>query len=130
MNELVSITQHKARKVHYCNECRYPILRGCEYLSIYRRQDKNLLYKKTHIHCDAVINAYCTMTNREMVYDQLDAVVKWLRDAVCSGCAESGSCRRAGQDTFSCPIALRRVLPPTILHAALRSVEDNKEECL
>ncbi len=129
MNDLASITQRKAQKLHFCDDCGRPILRGCEYLSIHGQQNGKYFYKKEHIHCDAVVNAYCAETGREVFYGRLDSVVEWLRDSVCPGCIESGTCRRAGQDTFSCQIALRRVLPPTVLYAALQSVKENEEEC-
>jgi len=52
-------------------------------------------------------------------------VVTWLCAKACSECPQESSCRLAGQDIFGCTAALRRVLQPTVLHAALESVKAN-----
>lgn len=125
MNELTSVIQRKARKVHYCSDCGRPILPGCEYLAVRGMQDGSFFYEKEHIHCDAAIRAYEARTSREVYYGRLDEVVEWLYETACPGCPHTGTCRNSGQDIFECTAALRRVLPPTVLSAALESVRKN-----
>lgn len=128
MNELADITQRRAKKIHYCDDCGKPIMPGCEYLSIRGQENGRYFYKKEHIHCDAVINAYCAAKDCEVFYDRLDEVVEWLQATACPGCILAKDCNRCGLDTFCCIIALKRTLPPTVLSAAIMSVSANEED--
>lgn len=126
MSKPAEVTQRKAKKIHYCADCGKPILPGSEYICVHGRQNGGHFYRKEHIHCDAVINAYCGAMGCEVYYERLDGVVAWIRDEVCAKCADRESCGAGGQDTFSCSVVLRRVLAPTVLYAALQSVRENE----
>lgn len=123
MSEYVTFTQRRAQQTHTCNDCGLPILRGNEYISIRGQRGGRYFYRKTHIHCDAVINAYSAETGCEVDRSDLKAVVAWLRSRTCPGCINSQRCFRIGQDLFGCKVVLRRVLPPTVLSAALQSAQ-------
>lgn len=128
MTELANVTQRRARKIHYCSDCGKPILPGSEYLSVKGMDCGQFFYEKEHIHCDALINAYCAANDREVFYDRLDEVVEWLRDTACTECLRAGECTRGGQDTFACTTALMKVLPPSLLFAALQSVRESESD--
>lgn len=125
MNEICSVTQRKAQKAHFCDVCGKPILPGSEYIAIRSAQDSRFWHNKEHIHCDALLDAYTRQTGLGLDYGRLDVVVTWLCAKACSECHHEHSCRFAGQDIFGCTVALRRVLPPTVLSAALESVRKN-----
>lgn len=128
MIDLCEVTQRRARKTHFCEVCGKPIVPGSEYISTKSLQEGRFVNVKEHIHCDAVLNAYTKATGAELYYGRMDEVVVWLRDEVCSECPHESTCRMAGQDIFACTYALRRVLQPTVLRAALESVKLNIEE--
>lgn len=125
MNEICSVTQRQAKKVHFCDVCGKPILPGSEYIAIRSAQDGRFWHNKEHIHCDALLDAYTRQTGLGLDYGRLDVVVTWLCAKACSECHHEHSCRLAGQDIFCCTAALRCVLPPTVLSAALESVRKN-----
>ena len=125
MSEICSVTQHKAKKNHFCDVCGKPIIPGSEYLAIRSTQDGRFWNIKEHIHCDALLNAYTKQTGLGIDFGRLDMVVAWLCAKACSECPIESTCRLAGQDIFTCSAALRRVLQPTVLHAAIESVKRN-----
>lgn len=127
MDKTAEVLQQKARINHFCADCGKPILRGCEYLKITWREGRKICHLKEHIHCDAVIAAYCVQHGCDMAPDKLDAVVKWLVDTVCINCKYGFECPLHGQELFSCRTILQSVLPPTFLGAALKSAHDNRE---
>lgn len=126
MNDHTTITQRRAQKLHCCDDCGLPILRGNEYITVRGQQDGRYIYRKAHIHCDAVISAYSADAGCEVDRSQLNTVVKWLRDSACPGCTIAQRCCRIGQDLFSCSTVLKHVLSPTVLSAALQSVQKNR----
>lgn len=125
MNEICSITQRKAKKAHFCDVCGKSIIPGSEYMDMRYAQDGLFWHSKEHIHCDALLDAYTRQTGLGPDYGRLDIVATWLCAKACSECPNESSCRLAGQDIFACTAALRRVLPPTVLSAALESVRKN-----
>lgn len=127
MDEVINVTQCKARKMHYCMDCGRPILPGCEYMHTSGRKNGSFFSAREHIHCDAVINAFMQSTGHEVHYNKLDDVVGWLYENACWNCSENGVCRNRGQDIFRCSRALAAVLDPTILPAALLSVQKHRD---
>lgn len=125
MSEICSVIQRKAKKIHFCDVCGKPIIPGSEYLAIRSAQDGRFWHNKEHVHCDALLDAYTRQTGLGLDFGRLDMVVTWLCAKACSECPQESSCRLAGQDIFGCTAALRRVLQPTVLHAALESVKAN-----
>lgn len=128
MRYIADTTQQKARKIHFCNDCGKPILPGCEYINTRISHNGKKVSKKEHIHCDAVINAYCAETGNEVCYERLDPVCKWICDEVCVKCKYADECTIGGQEMFSCRHVLTRILSPTVLSAALQSAKDNGKE--
>ena len=125
MSEICSVIQRKAKKIHFCDVCGKPIIPESEYLAIRSAEDGRFWHNKEHIHCDALLDAYTRQTGLGLDFGRMDMVVTWLCAKACSECSHESSCRLAGQDIFGCTAALRRVLQPTVLHAAMESVRKN-----
>lgn len=129
MTEFTNVQQHKARKRYVCHLCGSAILPGAEYVYEASKWDGELHQMRRHIHCDAILNAYC---DKEEVCEYTESeVLEWACDNACAGCRhanEDGVCEDGGTDAvFVCEIAQEKLLPPQYLEAAKKSVVDNDE---
>lgn len=128
MTEICDVQQRRARKQHSCDVCGAAILPGSEYISFRSMQDGRFWYNKSHIHCDAILNAYIRENGMELGWNELDCVQDWIRDEVCSACSErSGGCMYFMGRLYCCERVIRQLVQPTVLHAALASAAAVKE---
>lgn len=125
MGEILTMKQRKARKEHKCTLCGSPILPGREYMYYSWVNDCRISEGKFHIHCDAMLDVFMTEFCFDDEYDYDDAACA-LREEGCEKVCTYEEREECTLDLFSCERCLRKLLPPTVLGAALRSVQENK----
>lgn len=123
MSEFSKSAQRKARKTHICDLCYEPILPGSEYIHTTDRGPGGFFTSRTHIHCDAIINDYITDAMYDGYFDTEEIKEQYARKG-CAGCPRRGEYDDGCEiDPVSCTEAAKRALHPTVLSAALESIE-------
>lgn len=122
--------QQRSRKRHDCHLCGKQIAAGVEYIQDkYVADDKKIVTLKRHIHCDAMLQAYNSTYNDDDVYEEQD-VMDTIWQEVCKdicGEEEREECFEDPACMYSCYLCQTKMLHPSILGAAVRSVRENYE---
>lgn len=127
MVDVQRIEQRKARKRYECHLCGKAILPGREYIYETFKGDDGFRTLRRHIHCDAMLHEYNTEYNGEEYYDD-NEVAETLWSELCKQlCNEDQQDECSMDDLFGCELCQRKLLPPSIIGAAIQSVKDNDE---
>lgn len=123
--ECYKIEQRKGREEYICQLCGEKIHKGREYICESGRYDGTFFEHKRHIHCNAIAEAYFSEPWSEDEYTE-DEILDYVRD-VCCGCQKyhDDECEA---DPYACEKVIRKLVPESLQGAALRSVEENRED--
>ena len=126
----MEIKQIRARKRHKCQLCGMDILPGREYVLEKGIYDGEYHTLRRHIHCDAILQVYIDEYCYEDCYDDED-VSDTIRLEACRkicGSDQADECFMIPSRPYSCEICLKKMLNPSVLGAALQSVQDNRDD--
>ena len=123
--------QSIARTRHICHVCTKDILPGSQYIRDTFREGKKHLAVCRHIHCDAMLSAWakeCCSTKLIEEHQHVcceDIMQAWVRDQVCRNCEKD--CPSDVGDIVTCKRCIDKILPPSVVGAALQSIRESQE---
>ena len=138
MSEGLQISQQKAKKVYICSICGKEIWKDTEYVKVSSKgQTGKWTDEKRHIHCDAALQAYRTLTdakpegNRER---EIENLKEWARHTVCPmsrrhDICQEHQCFENGDQgiPFECMQFQSEIQCPGILRAVQKSIEEAQD---
>lgn len=123
--------QNVAKTRHICHVCTKDILPGSQYIRDTFREGKKHLAACRHIYCDAMLSAWakeCCSTKLIEEHQHIcceDLMQAWIRDQVCCNCKKD--CLSNVGDIVTCKQCIDKILPPSVVGAALQSIRENQE---
>mgnify|MGYP004684398767 CR=1 FL=1 len=144
--KIIRSEQNVARMRHWCHVCEKDIFPGSQYIRDTFREGKKHLVVCRHIHCDAMLSAWAKeCCNTKLIEEHRhigceDLMQAWVRDRVCCNC-ENGylsnvvylgdqdqkDCFSNVRDIVTCKQCIDKILPPSVVGAALQSIRENQE---
>ena len=136
--KLVRTEQRKTRKRYTCQICCMDILPGSQRMLYTYKSSAGYITFSNHIHCDALLRAW----DKKIRIKDDDAAPADATDAhemrediwkqVCSNCEfrrefEPDGSYCSPEDIPHCPYCIQKVLPPSMVGAALDSLQENDE---
>ena len=136
--------QNVARMRHWCHVCEKDIFPGSQYIRDTFREGKKHLAACRHIHCDAMLSAWtkeCCSTKLIEEHQHIcceDIMQVWVQDKVCRNCEKTylsnltncdgeKRCLSNVRDIVTCKQCIDKILPPSVVGAALQSIRENQE---
>lgn len=120
--------QRTARKNHRCELCGKPIFKGCEYIYESQKYDGEIHTYKRHIHCDAMLDACLSTVYPDAGEYDVVSVTECIWDEVCGAICGEDQREECDEDMaclFACELCQKKLLPPSLVGAAIQSVRDN-----
>lgn len=123
--------QNVARMRHWCHVCEKDIFPGSQYIRDTFGEGKKHLTVCRHIHCDAMLSEWakeCCSTKLIEEHKHIcceDLMQAWVRDRVCCNCKKD--CLSNVGDIVTCKQCIDKILPPSVVGAALQSIRESQE---